>query len=160
MEKEGHNSLAIANRFVKKAVENGRPLDILQLVKLVYLAHGWCLGYTGKPLLSMPVQAWRHGPVPPEVYHMFRPQGIRNITRAVIGENGEPYKAELSEEEEKVVDRVFDAYSPLSGLALSNRTHAKGTPWDQTSGYYAPISDELIRDYYKKRVEASGEIAA
>ena len=160
MGKEGHNSIAIANRFVKKAVENGRPLDILQLVKLVYLAHGWCLGYTGKPLLSTPVQAWQHGPVPPEVYYTFRPQGVHNIMATASDENGNVYGANLSEDEEEVVDKVYDSYSRLSGFALSKRTHAKGTPWDQTSGHYAAISDELIRDYYKARIEDNGEIAA
>lgn len=150
-----HNSLAIANCFVKKAVAAGRPLSILHLVKMVYLAHGWCLGYTGKPLISSSVQAWRHGPVSPEVYREFRPQGIHSISTTASDDDGREYEAALSKEERDIVDEVYDAYSPLSASSLSRLTHARGTPWAQTDGHYAPIPNDVIRAYYKKRVEES-----
>ena len=155
--KEGHNPLAIANHFVEKAAMAGRPLSILHLVKLVYLAHGWCLGYTGKPLISSQIEGWRHGPVVREVYRAFRPQGIHNIALPATDADGETHKAPLSEKEQEIVDKVYNAYSPLSAFALSALTHARGTPWAQTEGYYAPIPNDIIREYYKKRVDESRE---
>ena len=154
---QGYNPLAIANRFVMQAAARGQPLGILKLVKLVYLAHGWCLGFTEKPLISSQVEGWRHGPVVREVYREFRPQGIHNIKNLASDASGEVYTAELSEEEEDIVNRVYEAYSPLSGFELSALTHTRGTPWAQTEGYYAPISDDIIREYYKKRVDESKE---
>ena len=154
---EGKHPLAIANRFVEKAAAVGRPLSILHLVKLVYLAHGWCLGYTGKPLISSPVQAWRHGPVIPEVYNEFRPQGIHNIMTTASDENGNVYKAALSEREEDILNQVYDAYSPLSASRLSALTHAEDSPWSRARGYYAPIPDNAIRAYYEKRAGKSEE---
>ena len=153
--KEGHDPLAIANRFVEKAVLARRPLTILHLVKMVYLAHGWCLGFTGRPLISTPVQAWRHGPVIPEVYGEFRPQGIYNIAMTAFDENGDVIRAKLSEREEDIVDQVYDNYSPLSARRLSALTHAEGSPWSRTKGYYAPIPNAAIREYYGKRVRES-----
>lgn len=156
--KEGHNPLAIANRFVEKGVLAGRPLDILQLVKFVYLAHGWCLGETGKPLISTKAQAWRHGPVIPEVYYEFRPQGIHNIAKLAVDKDGSPLEAELSQKEKEVVDRVYENYIGVPGGRLSELTHAEGTPWAQTRGYYAPIPDHIIRDYYEKWVKRGQEV--
>ena len=152
MQREKNKTLAVANRFVEKAAMEGKPLDILQLVKLVYLAHGWCLGFTDKPLISSPVEAWKYGPVIPEVYEAFRPQGVNIGARALDG-NGNPYRAELGEEEVKIVDNVYDAYKSVPPFGLSHLTHAKGTPWSETDGYYARIPDDRIRAYYKKRVE-------
>ena len=148
-----HNSLAIANRFVERAAMEGKSLDILQLVKLVYLAHGWCLGFTDKPLISSSVEAWKHGPVIPDVYRAFRPQGVVVRGRA-LDKNGAPYAAELDDEQAKIVDDVYNTYQSISSFGLSHLTHADGTPWSETrGGYYAPIPEERIRAYYRKRVE-------
>ena len=147
-----HDPRAIANRFVEKAAMEGRSLDILQLVKLVYLAHGWCWGFADKPLISTPVEAWKYGPVIPEVYRAFRPQGVVVRARAA-DEEGNLYQTELDEEQAKIVDDVYDAYKSLSSFGLSHLTHAKDTPWSETNGRYARIPDEKIRAYYKKRAE-------
>ena len=149
---KSHNPVAIANRFVEKAAMEGKQLDILQLVKLVYLAHGWCLGFTGRPLISTPVEAWKYGPVVPEVYWAFRPQGVVIRGRA-MDESNKPCQAELDGEQAEIVDDVYDTYKVLSSFGLSHLTHAKGTPWAETPGRYAPIPDEKIRAYYRKRIE-------
>ena len=151
----GHNPLAIANCFVEKAVAEGRLLSILQLVKLVYLAHGWHLGYDKGPLISSSIQAWRHGPVVPEVYHEFRPQGVYSIMTTASDENGNVYKADLSEDERKTVNQVYDVYSRLPAFKLSDLTHSEGAPWAQTTGYYAPIPNDVIHAHYKKLVDDS-----
>ena len=43
-------STQIADEFIALASQDGRALDQLQLEKLVYIAHGWCLAATGQPL--------------------------------------------------------------------------------------------------------------
>ena len=152
----GHDSRAVANRFVELAQGAGEPVTIMQLVKWVYLAHGWHLGFNdGKPLICHDVEAWRHGPVVPEVYNAFRPQGIAVYHPALREEPPHnPYASDFSPEEDKLIGDVFRAYSKISAFALSALTHEPGTPWHQVRGrgYYVPIPDEIIAEYYKKKV--------
>ena len=157
--KKGHDSRAIANIFVDKAREANDMMGIMSLVKYVYLAHGWTLGYTGRPLICHQVEAWKHGPVVPEVYHAFRGQRFVVTEKAhdYHPEFGElpPYTAKLSDEEQAIVDTVYSRYSRFGAFQLSALTHQKGTPWDQFNGqYYAPIPDSIIKDYYKRLVNA------
>jgi uncharacterized phage-associated protein len=35
------NARAVANEFIRLAAEDGRTLTPLQIIKLVYIAHGW-----------------------------------------------------------------------------------------------------------------------
>ena len=97
--------LVVANYFVVRAAENDKMLDIIQLVKLVYLAHGWCLGITGKPLLSSQVEAWRYGPVIPEVYYAFRQQGT--VTR--------PFPMSVS----ALITKILCRKSPMNNKVVS-----------------------------------------
>lgn len=150
---KGHDSRAIANRFVGKSYEAGKNLTIMPLVKLVYIAHGWTLGYTGKPLICDTVEAWRHGPVVPQVYHAFRPQGIIIGAPAIDGK-GRPYFTEVNEVEEEIISNVYKDYSGFSPFQLSALTHNEGTPWARYEGMpYHTISNENIKAYYEKRVE-------
>ena len=148
-----YSPVAIANYFVKKAALDGKKLDILQLVKLAYLAHGWCMGFTGKPLFADgAVEAWKYGPVIPEVYRAFRPQGVVISGRA-MDENGAPIEAKLDQDLQHVVDDVYNSYARLSSFGLTHLTHKPGTPWDEYKDcYYAPIPNDKIRAYYKNRV--------
>ena len=60
----------------------------------------------------------------------------------------------LASDEMAVVDAVLDAYGNLSGVQLSNLTHASGTPWYQV--YYdekqdtgdAQIVDDRIKQHF------------
>ena len=151
-----HHPVSIANYLVEKAALEGRHLDILQLVKLVYLAHGWCLGITDRPLISTRIEAWRYGPVVPEVYEAFRPQGVTIRARAK-DENGHLYQSEMDSEQVRVVNKVYDTYKDLEPIHLSYLTHQKGTPWSkmyESHGYYVTIPDNEIHTYYRDLVEA------
>src|SRR5690242_19451838 len=84
---------AVANEFLKLAKEEHRTLSPMQVIKLVYLAHGWYLAITGRPLLDERVQAWRFGPVVPSIYHEFKKYGNGPIedparTTKLIRNNG------------------------------------------------------------------------
>lgn len=151
--KEGHDSRAVANYFVKKSHAEGRLLGVSQTVKLVYLAHGWHLGLTGKPLICHEVEAWKYGPVIPLVYDAFRDQ--LGAVRHLALEDGHPYEADFDEYAKRIMDRVYNAYSKIGIVALSNLTHEKGTPWSWASregGRYSLISNRLIEEYYKRLI--------
>ena len=155
--KKGHDSRAIANIFVDKARAAKKRLTIMPLVKYVYLAHGWTLGYTGKPLIRHQVQAWKFGPVIPEVYRAFAPQFvIKNKARPYDPEFGEfpDYTTKLNENEADIVSKVYERYSRLGAFSLSDLTHREGTPWDQCKDqYFGTIPNEIIKEYYEKLIK-------
>ena len=156
--RSANDPLAVANYFILRARDQGRALSILQLVKLVYLAHGWSLGFGYGPLIRSTVQAWQHGPVVKEVYDVFRPLGAYNINRLVADDEGNPRVPKWKNEAQKAdMDMVFDKYVKLHPYTLSDLTHARGTPWAMTDPkkYREPIPDSIIEEYYKKR--ARGE---
>jgi len=156
-EKPAHDSRAIANIFVEKFQQDNKQLTITQLVKLVYFAHGWTLGYTGEPLISDPVEAWRYGPVVPLVYKTFRPQGVIIYKKAAPENGDEPYAVdgELTGSERNIIDGVYRNYSNLPINKLSALTHIWGAPWHRyyNSKEIQVIENEAIREYYKARVE-------
>ena len=156
----GYDSRAVANRFVELALKRGKTITIMEIVKYVYLAHGWFMGFHGsdRPLISHKVEAWQLGPVIPEVYREFRPQGI--IMRGLAGKSpGKPYRIDFTKAKDEgvVIDSVYDSYSKIPILEISAATHAKGTPWADimnTEGMFAEIPNTLIAKYYGGRVEA------
>ncbi|WP_366513810.1 type II toxin-antitoxin system antitoxin SocA domain-containing protein [Planktotalea sp.] len=44
----------------------------MKLQKLVYIAYGWHLALSGKKLFTEEIEAWKHGPVVPSLYHEFK----------------------------------------------------------------------------------------
>lgn len=71
---------AVANYLLDKARDDGELLTHMKLQKLVYIAHGWHLAVTGKPLLSDPVEAWQFGPVIRSLYHDLKHFGHEPIS--------------------------------------------------------------------------------
>ena len=59
-----HSSIRIAVEFLELAKNQTHYKEIttMQLLKLVYIAHGWMLGLYDKPLISDEVEAWQYGP--------------------------------------------------------------------------------------------------
>lgn len=150
----GHDSRAIANIFVRQAQEAHKRLTIMSLLKFVYFAHGWTLGHTGRPLIRHAVEAWKHGPVVPEVYEVFRPQGI--IVSAPAEKYASPGIDDLSERERNIIKRVYDEYSPLDPFELSAITHGDKTPWAKyRDRYYATIPNGEIQEYYGALIRKS-----
>lgn len=150
------DSKTVANRFLELARERNDALTPMQLLKLVYIAHGWMLGLNGRPLIRDDVEAWQYGPVVPRLYNairQFRSQPVQGPIKAPSGETLDP--AELD-----IVSQVYDIYGQKSGPALSRLTHQKGSPWDRTyehGRYGAVISNDLIEDHYAqlaKRADA------
>ena len=66
---------AVANELIELAKQEGRAFTPLQLLKLVYIAHGWMLGLRQKPLIRDRIEAWKYGPVIPALYHDLKRYG-------------------------------------------------------------------------------------
>ncbi|MDE0126958.1 MAG: DUF4065 domain-containing protein [Bryobacterales bacterium] len=126
----------------------------MQLLKLVYIAHGWNLAIHQRPLVREAVEAWKYGPVISDLYHGVKRWGAGFVRHRLPGyfasEEG------FTREDEELVSSVLSAYRDLNGLELSNLTHRRGTPWYEV--YYeqggkdrrhAVIPNRLIKEHFQ-----------
>jgi len=144
--KLGNSPKLVAEYILKLAQQQGIPLTPMQVLKLVYISHGWQLGLYGRPLVDEPIEAWQYGPVIPSVYHQYKRFGS-----SFINSIPDQLPCGFDESESSTLKQVFAGYGKRSGISLSSLTHEPGTPWSITvaqSGIGAIISNDLIEDYY------------
>ena len=163
-------AVAIANEFLAKAGCDG--LTQMQLQKLVYIAHGWCLALTGEPLTADQPEAWDFGPVYRDLYDHTKYFGSGKINRRLTpaddnavnfflgtrGESPSPYVASLNESERSIIEHVWGRYGTLTGGRLSAMTHKPNTPWSQTfkngAGKSRTIDNAVIKSHYEEIAES------
>ena len=129
-----------------------KPPTPMELLKLVYIAHGWNLAIHDEPLVTDTVQAWKYGPVLPSLYRAVREWGNRPVEKPLLVSFADD--TDFSAGEEEVMDAVLDAYGHYDGIQLSMLTHACGTPWhdvymvEKHDMGDAPIPNELIKQHF------------
>ena len=144
-----YSPLTIANFFIKKGIEFSDPISQTKIQRLVYIAHGWYLALTGNPLINSVVEAWRFGPIIPEIYDAFKAYG--NLPLKHVIDN----KESINKEVKKLLEVVWNLYGRYSTFFLSNFTHQSNTPWDIVAKEYSynipankDIDDRIIRAYF------------
>ena len=158
-------SAAIANRFLEIAKPSRTLVDPMKLQKLVYFAHGWHLGFDEGPLCSEFVEAWRWGPVFPDLYHEVKRCGSKAVTSPVRALEVEGTTVRLTEPDipvendfaRKLAERVWEVYGRMSGPALSQLTHEREGPWrvtwDKARGaHHRVIPNELIALHFQNKL--------
>jgi uncharacterized phage-associated protein len=127
---------SIANYFIELAQAKGETLSPMKLQKLVYYAVGWYAGHTGRPLADEAVEAWQYGPVFPSLYHEFKKYGSSPITAKAneYGDGDELHEVAVPADPHirKFLENIWASYGKFTGIALSEMTHAPGSPWDLT----------------------------
>lgn len=143
-----YDARQIANWFVQRAQRDGRRLSIMELLKLAYIAHGWHLEMRNAPLFPNKIEAWKYGPVIPDVYNAFRRQGI-DIQKPLSG-----FSSEVMPADAHLLEQIYNGYGRLSAQQLSDLTHEPGGPWDTATrrwGCFAPIPNEMILPHYQMK---------
>lgn len=144
-------SLAVAQYILDQTREvHDDALTPMQLIKLVYVAHGYMLAQHGEPLLNEPVEAWQYGPVVRSVYDAVRDYRSNPIAKVP---GARRWDGTFSGEEKDVMNQVAEMYGDVNGVRLSAATHKPGTPWSITwerHGRNAEISNDLIEDFYDR----------
>ena len=146
-----HDARSVANQIIGRMRQSGRPVTPMQALKLAYYCHAWMLGLYRRPLLKQPVEAWRYGPVVPEIYDSLRRYGGEAIMGEIELEPLGVIEYEYDDAETDLIDQVCQKYGHLSGIRLSAMTHAQGSPWEQVWRQYgqnAVIPDPLIEKHY------------
>jgi uncharacterized phage-associated protein len=143
-----HRSLVISAYFIKKGIACSSPISPMKLQKLLYFSHGWHLGTFKEPLLIEEFEAWKFGPVLPNVYYHFKKYGPFPIKEIPMGVDfSEVYGNSLNH----FLDVIWNVYSPLTAEHLSALTHLKDSPWDKVYRPYVnniPIPNEEIENYF------------
>lgn len=148
----------VANRFLELAREERKALTPMQLLKLVYIAHGWMLGLNNRSLINQPVEAWQYGPVVRDVYNGVRHYGRNSVSADIWAPTGG-----LDYLEDDMVKQTYALYGDMDGIALSNITHMPNTPWAQTykpNSFGTRIDNDLIAAHYQRLMRERAGAAA
>ncbi len=154
----------VAN-FILENAERDKVSDltVLKLLKLIYIFFGWVSAiHPRTKLFSDPIEAWRYGPVVPDVYYDLRrssqdpiPKQIRATIMNYSGDGSLevkiPTKEDISDEKIfQTLETIWDVYKDAPAKHLVALTHQEGTPWWKTFDrtHHKRIPTELIINYY------------
>lgn len=135
-----HISHAIIRIFNIK----GESITHLQLQKLLYLAHGWCLAIYDRPLLKCEIENWKHGPIVGEIFHKFKVFGQDPVKMTITDQPS------LDNQTRSLLDKIYEVYGKMNGIKLSSMSHVTGSPWDQTKNK-SVIDDKIIAEWFKNK---------
>lgn len=132
------------------------PMTQKRLYKLLYYVQGWHLAWYGRPLFAEPIEAWKEGPVPADLYGYFKQYGYQPI----------PLLAEpqgLGPSDVRVIDHVWRHYRKWSAAGLAEMTHRE-PPWknayqpDGTGRCSNVITHDAMKGYFgEEYAKATGE---
>lgn len=141
------DAINISNYVINKCINDGHPISNLKLQKILYYIQGEFLANSNKPAFSESIQAWKHGPVVPEVYYEFNKYIASNINEK------QPFNKELlfAPQEIRTINKVIDEKSKYSAWELVENTHLED-PWikNYKNGLNNNIPIEDIKKYFKK----------
>jgi len=139
-------AIDVANFFISLSKNEDNP-DNMKLNKLLFFAQGHSLALLEKPLFQEKIQAWKFGPIVPNIYHTFKICGKNPICDVVGNFSSDVF----SQEQIELLFDVAREYDKYTGTYLSNLTHKQGTPWQQTFNgeHDVEIPQELICAYFK-----------
>ena len=120
-----------------------------KLQKLCYYSQAWTLAWTEKPLFEEDFQAWRNGPVCPELFHEHK--GLFTIKEEQLHKGNADV---LTEDEKDSIDAVLKSYGDMPPYKLVNQTHAED-PWKNARGNlddlaycHTVITKNVMGEYY------------
>lgn len=135
----------IVNWFIGYSAQQNCSLSIMTLLKLANISHGWFLALYDRPLFNNSIEAWKYGPVVPDIYFSFRNQGSTPTNTVTI-------QTELIDDEiNDFLVQIYNIYGSMSPFQLSDLTHVAGGPWDiikRLGGFYSVIPNDLIKQHY------------
>jgi uncharacterized phage-associated protein len=141
----------VAAYFVKRA---GGSLNVLKLMKLMYLAERECLAKYGSPMMGDDLVSMPHGPVLSRSKdHMdgsvrSRPGGWDDWISdrdhhlvALVRDLNDPREdlLALSDADLQIVDEVWDKFGAMAPFDLRDYTHDQCDEWEDPNGSSAGI---------------------
>lgn len=160
------SAITVANTLLEFAAQDQRSVTHMELQKHTFFAHAWYLGNTESPLINDEVQAWKFGPVIPQMYHAFKGFGNNPIDKYGVEydkERCELVVPKLGEDDSNLrvfLRRIWDAYKGFNAGRLSSISHEVGGPWHQVyqesvGGVVKNlvIPNNIIANFYKQLLQ-------
>lgn len=138
----------VVEYFLFKVMDNdGESITNLKLQKLIYYAQGFHLALYEAPLFNEPIEAWRHGPVCPKVYHEFKEYGSAPIEY----HNSPNFDTLFTPEQIELLDEIYEVFGQYSAWKLREMTHEEPT-WIHNESNASEITKLQMMEYFATRV--------
>lgn len=158
-----YSSVQAAWAVLREAKIQDKPLSNLQLQKLVYICHGYLLGWKNVPLIEDKIEAWKYGPVIAEVYKEFN-----NEDKEIEVSGAENIITDLDKDEnaKACIRQVVKIYGDYNGNQLVNLTHQEDSPWfeafNKKRGFSSIkrkyIQNDKIRSHFLKVIHSPNSV--
>ena len=132
-------------------LERTDTITTMKLQKLAFYSQAQHLAQYGVQLFPEDFQAWRGGPVVPELYALHRGKFLIRPGELEGGDS-----STLTDHERSVIDNVCAAMGHATGAELSERTHRE-SPWLDARDGRKPsepsdtvITQDAMRRYYQE----------
>lgn len=147
--------LLLADYFVKKSEEEPeKRLDAKKLQKLLYYSQAWSLVLRNEELFPDKIEAWIHGPAIYTVWKNFNSFNFNSPHPEIDREDF----SDISEDEKKLLDKVWTVYGKFDGNYLETLAHNE-LPWQQARKEVGSeelsrniITNESMKSYYGERL--------
>jgi uncharacterized phage-associated protein len=151
MSMKGRRGVEIAAALLQECKKRGIAVSNLKLQKLLYYSEAWSLALRGESFFSDPIEAWVHGPVVADVFHLYKDSRWSPIAEVKTA-------AALDDEALSHIGAVIDAYGTLSAADLERLTHSED-PWMHARQGLVPdmpsrnpIGRDAIEAFYSSRI--------
>ncbi|EHW9790786.1 SocA family protein [Listeria innocua] len=157
---------SVAGYIIDYCREKEYELNNLKLQKLLYYAQAKFLVSKSRPLFEEAIEKWKLGPVVPEVYHIYKSYGAKNIIspekriEIIFNKKGELkfeniILEEISTEDKQILNMVIDKYATFNPFELVNMTHRheiwkKDKEKIQDGQITVKYSNKEIREFFSK----------
>lgn len=137
-------ALDLSKYILHKCTVENKPISNLQLQKILFFAQKAVLQKYDEPLFNEELEAWRFGPVSPEVYYKYKGYGSSDILVFEINKKPDAnYK--------KIIDQVVEDKRTKYIWDLVEESHKKDGSWykifDMGKGEREIIPKGLIKQY-------------
>ena len=137
-------AMTVAKYIVSKCTRNNTPICNLQLQKLLYLIQKESLVINDEPIFVDEIEAWRFGPVVPNVFFHFSGYGAMPIVMEYVVD-------EIEDEDRELIDDVVDRKKMLYPWDYLNEICGNGRAWcrvwDGGSGDSKVIPVDMIVEF-------------
>lgn len=139
--------MASARDVAQYILERHGAMTTMKLQKLVYYSQAWTIVWTDDVLFEDRIEAWKNGPVTPNLWNFTRGQ-FR------IGQVPHAFSGNVTEEQRQNIDKVCDFYATKDAQWLSDLTHMEA-PWKDAyvEGENREITPAAMSEYYASLTE-------
>lgn len=130
---------------------SGKKVGVEKFHSLLYICQGICLGVTGRVLFDGSIEAWRDGPIVPDVHYLHRGVSLLSYGSLPGGSRKELDSASL-----RIVDYVIANYGRVHEVDLQQWVCGRGTPWDlafSRGGCYSEIDVDMMQGWFARDFE-------